>query len=226
VSGDRITLQVKERDDAERGSRNVRRLRRQGFVPGVLYGKGDTRAIVVGERDLRAALTGPSGLHAIVDVVIEGQEAAHHAILKDFQQHPVKGTVTHVDFHEVRLDQPIQTAVAVQLVGDSVGVRAGGQIQHVAYDVRIEALPSNVPEHVEADVANLDIGGVLRIEDIPAIEGVTFLDDPQTVLATCTQPRGLELPEEEEAVEGEGEPGAEAAEQPAGEAEAESAPEE
>jgi large subunit ribosomal protein L25 len=225
VSGDRITLEVRERGGAERGSRSVRRLRRDGLVPGVLYGKGQARAILVGERELRAALTGPSGLHAIVDVVIEGQSTAHHAILKDYQQHPVKGVVTHVDFHEVRLDQPIQTTVTVQLSGDSIGVRAGGQIQHVAYDMRIEALPTNVPEHVAADVSELDIGDVLRIEDLPPIDGVTFLDDPQTVLATCTQPRGLEVAEEEEVVEGEGEPGAEAAE-PAGAAEGESAPEE
>ncbi len=225
MSGDRITLEVKERGAAERGSRNVRRLRRQGLVPGVLYGKGDARAILIGERDLRAALTGPSGLHGIVDVLIEGSATPHHAILKDHQQHPVRGNVTHVDFHEVRLDQPIQTSVSVQLIGDSIGVRAGGQIQHVGYDVRIEALPTHVPDHVVVDVTDLDIGGVLRIEDLEPIDGVTFLDDPQTVLATCTQPRGMDL-EEEEAVEGEGEPGAEAAEQAAGEGDAESAPEE
>jgi len=218
-------LEVKERGDAEIGSRSVRRLRREGFVPGVLYGKGHARSIIVGERELRAALTGPSGLHAIIDVVIEGRSTPHHAILKDFQQHPVKGVVTHVDFHEVRLDQPIQTTVAVQLSGDSVGVRAGGQVQHVAYEMRIEALPTNVPEHVDVDTTELDIGGVLRIEDLPPIDGVTYLDDPATVIATCTQPRGLDLPEEEEAVEGEGEPGAETAE-PQGAAEGESASEE
>ena len=117
--------------------------------------------------------------------MIEGRCAPHHAILKDYQQHPVKGNVTHVDFHEVRLDQPIQTTVTVQLIGDSIGVRAGGQIQHVGYDMRIEALPTNVPEHVGADVSPLDIGDVLRIEDLAPIDGVTFLDDPQTVLATC-----------------------------------------
>jgi large subunit ribosomal protein L25 len=193
----------------------VRRLRRDALIPGVLYGKGKPRALVVGERELRTALTGPSGLHAIVDVVFEGQSTPHHAILKDFQQHPVKGTVTHVDFHEVRLDQPIQTTVTVQLVGDSVGVRAGGQIQHVAYDVRVEALPMNVPEHVEADVSGLEIGDVLRLEDLPVTEGVTFLDDPQTVLATCVQPRGMDVADEE-ADGDEGEAAGEADEQSSG----------
>lgn len=206
---------MQERGAETSGSRRVRRLRRDALIPGVLYGKGKPRALVVGERELRTALTGPSGLHAIVDVVFEGQSTPHHAILKDFQQHPVKGTVTHVDFHEVRLDQPIQTTVTVQLVGDSVGVRAGGQIQHVAYDVRVEALPMNVPEHVEADVSGLEIGDVLRLEDLPVTEGVTFLDDPQTVLATCVQPRGMDVADEE-ADGDEGEAAGEADEQSSG----------
>ena len=215
VSGDRFTLEVKERGEAELGSANVRRLRRAGFIPGVLYGKGhQARALVVGERELRDALTTTSGLHAIVDVVFEGQKTPHHAILKDYQQHPVQGTLTHVDFHEIRLDQPIQTTVSVQLVGESAGVRVGGQIQHVTYEVHIESLPMQVPEHIEADVSDLEIGDMLRLEELPAIEGVTFLDDPQTVLATCVQPRVIELEEEEveegEVGEGEGEEAADA----------------
>jgi ribosomal protein L25 (general stress protein Ctc) len=82
MSSERVTLQVTEREADQLGSRRVRRLRREGLVPGVLYGKGEARAIVVGERELRTALTGPSGLHAIVDVVLEGQKTPHHALLK------------------------------------------------------------------------------------------------------------------------------------------------
>lgn len=229
MSGDRLTLEVKARGDAELGSANVRRLRRAGLVPGVLYGKGQARAIAIGERELRDVLTTSAGLHAILDVVIEGQTTPHHAILKEYQRHPVKGTVTHVDFHEIRLDQPIQTTVSVQVVGEAVGVRAGGQIQQVTYDMHIESLPTNVPEHIEADVSDLDIGDALRLEQLAPIEGVTFLDDPQTVLASCIQPRVIELEEEEEAeVEGEleGEPGAEVPEEAAGEEAGESASEE
>jgi ribosomal protein L25 (general stress protein Ctc) len=76
MSTDRVVLEVKERTATQFGSRNVRRLRREGLIPGVLYGKGAARSFVVGERDLRNALTGPSGMHAIVNVVIEGQETA------------------------------------------------------------------------------------------------------------------------------------------------------
>ncbi len=215
MSEDRITLEVRERGSGELGSRNVRRLRKQGFVPGVLYGKGHARAFLVGERDLRTALSGPSGLHGIVDVLIEGQKTPHHAVLKQYQRHPIRGTVTHVDFHEVRLDQPIQATVVVHLVGEAPGSKMGGVIQTVAREVRLEALPALVPEYIEVDLSALEVGDILRLEDISAIEGVTFLDDPhETVIATCSAPRGLSEAEEAEAAALEA---AEAAEAEAGE---------
>jgi large subunit ribosomal protein L25 len=198
---------VRERGPAELGSRNARRLRREGLVPGVLYGKGgNARAIVVGERELRAALTGDSGLHAIVDVVLEGQKTPHHAVLKDFQRHPIRGTVTHVDFHEVRLDQPIQATVSVQLVGEAPGSKVGGVVQQVSREIRLEALPALIPEHLEVDLSGLEVGETLRLESISLPEGVTLLDDPhETVLATCSLPRGLTEAEEVEEGEAEGE---------------------
>jgi large subunit ribosomal protein L25 len=230
VSSDRIKLTVKERE--ELGSSESRRLRRAGWIPGVLYGKGNhPRAIAVKERELRGALTGPSGLHAVVDVVLEGQKTAHASILKDYQQDPLRGHVSHVDFQEVRLDQPIQASVTVHLVGgeDSPGVREGGVLSQPTPEISIEALPLEIPERIEADVSGLEMGDAFRLEDLPPIEGVTYLDDPhETVIASVTAPRVLELEveEEEEGVEGEleeGEAAAEgAAEEPAAEAEGES----
>jgi large subunit ribosomal protein L25 len=220
VSGERTRLDVKERATSELGSRHTRRLRKQGLIPGVLYGKGTARAIVVGERELRGALTGRSGLHAILDVVIEGQTTPHHAVLKEYQENPIRGTITHVDFHEVRLDQPIHASVAVQFVGESPGVKQGGVLQQVTRELNVEALPGNIPDHVEADLSRLEIGDSFRLEDLPPVEGVTFLDDPhETVLATCTVPRALAELEEAEAEEEEAE-GEEAAEGEEPEAEA------
>ncbi len=223
MSSERVTLQVSEREADQLGSRRVRRLRKEGLIPGVLYGKGHARAFVVGERELRAALTGTSGLHAILDVVIEGQTTPHHAVLKEYQQHPIRGTLTHVDFHEVRLDQPIQATVNIQLVGESPGAKQGGVVQQVTREIRVEALPTAIPEHIEVDMAPLEVGEILRVVDLPAIEGVTYLDDPETVLANCSMPRGiaeLEAAEAAEAEEGEeggeaaeGEPGAEASDE-------------
>ena len=213
MSSERVTLQVSEREADQLGSRRVRRLRKEGLIPGVLYGKGHARAFVVGERELRAALTGSSGLHAILDVVIEGQKTPPHAVLKEYQQHPIRGTLTHVDFHEVRLDQPIQATVNIQLVGESPGAKQGGVVQQVTREIRVEALPTAIPEHIEVDMAPLEVGEILRVVDLPAFEGVTYLDDPETVLANCSMPRGIAELEEAEAAEGEeGEEGGEAAE--------------
>jgi large subunit ribosomal protein L25 len=210
VSGDRLKLEVREREQI--GSRRAKRLRAEGLVPGVLYGKGHARAIVVPERDLRTAVTGPSGLHAILDVVIEGQKTVHPSILADYQQDPIRGTIAHIDLREVRLDQPIHATVAIQLVGEAAGVKTGGMLSLVARELHVEALPADVPEHVDVDVTHMEVGDVLRLVDLPPIENVTVLDDPQeTVIATVSVPRGFaELEEAEAAAAAEAE--AEAAE--------------
>ena len=136
MAGERVTLEVRERES--RGTRPSRRLRREGLIPGVLYGQGKPpHAISVPERDLRRALTGAGGLHAIVDVVLEGQTTPHHAVLNEYQQDPIRGRVTHVDFHEVRLDRPIQAQVSVQLLGEPAGVDQGGVLSQVTREVNV-----------------------------------------------------------------------------------------
>lgn len=198
MSGDRLKLAVREREDL--GSRPSRRLRAQGLIPGVLYGKGHSRAIVVPERDLRTAMTGPSGLHAILDVVIEGQSTVHPSILAEYEQDPIRGTISHIDLREIRLDQAIHATVVVHLVGEAAGVKTGGVLSLIARELQVEALPANVPEHVDVDVSNLEVGDVLRLADIQAIDNVTFLDDPhETVIATVSLPRGYAEIEEAEA---------------------------
>lgn len=206
-----MKLEVREREDL--GSRPSRRLRAQGLIPGVLYGKGHSRAIVVPERDLRTAMTGSSGLHAILDIVIEGQTTVHPSILAEYEQDPIRGTISHIDLREIRLDQAIHATVVVQLVGESVGVKTGGVLSLIARELQVEALPANVPEHIDVDIADLEVGDVLRLADIPAIENVTFLDDPhETVIATVSVPRGYAELEEAEALAAEEAAAAEGAE--------------
>jgi len=208
MAGERVKLEVRKRD--RRGSADARRLRKEGLIPGVLYGKGkQPYAICVAERELRRVLTGSGGLNAILDVVLEGQQTTHASILKDYQQDPLRGHISHVDFHEVRLDQPIQAVVNIQLVGEPAGAKEGGVLSQVQREINVEALPMEIPEHIDLDVSNMAIGDTLRIADLGAIEGVTFLDDPEeTVLATVGLPTREVEPEEvteegEEVPEGE-----------------------
>src|SRR5438034_9094471 len=203
MAGERIRLEVQKREP--RGSADARRLRREGLIPGVLYGKDKpSYAICVPERELGRALTGSGGLHAILDVVLDGQSATHASILKDYQQDPVRGHISHVDFHEVRLDQPIQASVTVQLVGEPAGAKEGGVLSQVQREINVEALPMEIPEHIDLDVSGMAIGDTLRLADLAAIEGVTYLDNPdETVLATVTLPTREVEPEPEELPEGE-----------------------
>jgi large subunit ribosomal protein L25 len=196
MAGERIRLEVQERD--RRGTRESRRLRRDGLIPGVLYGRGHKpHPICVQERELRRVLTGSAGLHAILDVVLSGQKTTHASILKDYQVDPLRGKIEHFDLQEVRLDEPIQTSVVVELVGESVGAKAGGVLSQVSREIRVEALPLEVPERIELDVSEMEIGDTLRLSDLPARDGVTYLDDPETVLATVTVPTKVEEPEPE-----------------------------
>jgi large subunit ribosomal protein L25 len=202
VAGERVKLQVVERES--RGTREVRRLRKQGLIPGVLYGRGkEPHAFSVPERELRRALTGGAGLHAILDVTVDSQKTTRPSILKQYQQDPIKGTLTHIDLQEVRLDEAIQARVVVELIGEPVGVTEGGVLSQVVREITVEALPLEVPEHLDLDVTRMAIGDTLRLVDLPVQEGVVFLDDPEeTVLATVTMPTRFVEPEPEE-VEGE-----------------------
>ena len=218
MAGERVKLEVQERE--RRGSADARRLRKAGLIPGVLYGSGKTsHAISVRERDLRRVLTGQGGLHAILDVVLAGQKTTHASILKDYQQDPIRGHISHVDLQEVRLDRPIQASVNVQLVGEPAGVKEGGVLSQVQREINVEALPMEIPEHIDLDVTAMAIGDTLRLADLAPLDGVTYLDDAEeTVLATVTMPTREVEPEPEEGEEGEVAEGEEAPEGAEGEA--------
>jgi len=202
MAGERTTLTVEARERL--GSRETRRLRKQGKVPGVLYGGGEPVAICVDERELRRALTGAAGLHSILDVQIDGKGSTHASILKDYQVDKVRGGVVHVDLQEVPLDQTITASVSVHLLGgeDAPGVREGGVLSQPLRELQVEALPLEVPEHIDLDVSRMATGDTLRISDVPVPEGVKLLDDPEMVVATVTAPT-REVVEEEELAEGE-----------------------
>jgi large subunit ribosomal protein L25 len=194
VAGERVKIVVRERES--RGSADTRRLRKQGLIPGVLYGRGEPKAFTVEERELRSALTGDAGLHAILDVTIEGASASHASVVKDYQQDVVRGGITHIDLHEVRLDRPIQSTVTLQLVGEAAGSSEGGVLTQSLNELNVEALPLEMPPTIELDVSALHVGDSLRVSDITVPEGVTLLDDPNLDVASVTLPTRVEEPEE------------------------------
>jgi large subunit ribosomal protein L25 len=200
MAAERVKLEVKPRENG--GSPAARRLRAEGAIPGVLYGSGKpAQPFSVGERELRRVLTGSHGLHAIIDVVVEGIQKPHHAVLKEYQVHPVKNRLLHVDLQEVRLDQLINAQVVVELIGEAQGVTEGGVLQQALREVNVEALPMDIPDRLELDVTALNIGDNVRVSDLRPIENVAYLDDPETTIASVipptVEPEEPEEPEEE-----------------------------
>jgi large subunit ribosomal protein L25 len=222
MAGQNATLPAARRDAD--GSRQARRLRRSGQIPGVVYGGGeDPVTLQIEVLTLRRVLA-----HAgqIVDLDLEGSTVP--VLLKDTQRHPVTGEPVHVDLLRVRMDVAIQTTVVVELEGvdDAPGVKEGGVMEQVNREITVEALPGDIPDNLTLDVSGMNVNDTLTLADLTPPAGVTLIDDPETVLATCTPPR-LEIEPEEEIEEetelvGEGEEPAEGAEAPAEAAEGES----
>src|SRR5438045_570804 len=218
-----VKLEARSREG--RGGKDARELRAAGEIPGVVYtsrsGSEGATPICVTARDLRTAVSGPGGTHAIIDLTLDGGGKTHSVVIKDMQLDPVRDRVIHIDFHEVRLDQPINTVVRVVLEGTPAGVGMGGVLSQPTHELHISVLPTAIPEEIAVDVSALEIGGSLRLADIPPVEGVTFLDDPEgTALATVSAPISEEELEAAAAeVAGEGEEAAEAAAEEGAEAE-------
>ncbi len=199
------------------GSRSSRRLRAEELVPGVVYGGGaEARAFQAGEREIRAVLAGGQ---ALFDLELEGSKAVP-VVVKEQQLHPVRGNLQHIDLQEVKLDEAIQAEVAIELEGAETapGVKEGGVLEHVTREITVEALPTEIPERLVADVSEMQINDTVTLSAIAAPEGVKFVADDldEVTIATLSPPRVEEEPEP--AVEEEAELVGEEGEAPAAEA--------
>ena len=196
MASDRATLSVQPREQF--GSRTTRRLRRDGLVPGVIYGGGsEARPFQVGERDARNVLVHGG---ALIDLEFDGSGTTP-VVVKEQQRDPVRGLLIHLDLLEVKLDEEIEAEVPIELLGaeDAPGVKEGGVLEHVTHQITIEALPTAIPESIPADVSGMSIGDTLQLSAVIAPEGVQFaVDDPNEVtIATLSPPRVEEEPEPE-----------------------------
>jgi large subunit ribosomal protein L25 len=182
---DHTKLEVATRSD--QGSRAMRRLRRTGLVPGVIYGgTGEAVAFEVDARILRNTL---AHAHAVIDVTVDG--SAETVIVKELQRHPVRGEILHADLLRVRMDQAIQTTVTLEVTGaeDSPGVDEGGVFSQETRELTIEALPGDIPDSITLDVSGMQMNETIGLDAVTAPSGVKLIDDPETtVIATITPP--------------------------------------
>lgn len=191
-----VTLQAETGRNT--GSRPSRRLRRRGMVPATLYGQGaEAVSVAVNARDLRNALATDAGINVLIGLVV-GEET-HTSLARQLQRHPTREDILHLDFVKISLTDRVEAAIAVELIGEPAGVREmGGIIETVTNTVGVQTLVTAIPESIQVDISGLEVGDLIRVADLPELEGVEYLDDPDLPIVVIHLPS---LVEEEEPVD-------------------------
>jgi len=219
-------LQADKREDTGKGV--ARKLRAAGRVPGVLYGQGtDPVALSVDAREMFRVLQSGAGANALVDLVVDGTD--HLAMAREIQRDHIHNKLIHIDFLAVSRTQTITASVPVNETGEAAGVKEGGVVEHHLREVTVECFPQDVPDQIEVDITDIELGGMVHVSDLTAPDGVVIVTSPEDAVLSIITPAvlrveaDLSVPGEEgvEAVpvEEEGEPLAEGEEAPAAEPE-------
>lgn len=185
-----VTLQAETGRNT--GSRPSRRLRRRGMVPATLYGQGaEAVSVAVNARDLRNALATDAGINVLIGLVV-GEET-HTSLARQLQRHPTREDILHLDFVKISLTDRVEAAIAVELIGEPAGVREmGGIIETVTNTVSVQTLVTAIPESIQVDISGLEVGDLIRVADLPELEGVEYLDDPDLPIVVIHLPSLVE----------------------------------
>ncbi len=213
-------VSLRARTGRSPGSRSSRRIRREGFTPAVVYGTGlDPILVAVDSHDLHVALHTDAGSNAIISLEIEGGDTVT-TMARVIERHPFRNEYRHVDFVKVDLTQTVHADVAIHFEGTPIGVEEGGVFSPARTHVQVDVLPTDIPPFIELDISAVELGSSLRVADLPEIEGLVYLDDPESVVMSITAPAAeiVEEPEIDEEAEAEAEEGEEPTEGDAEEA--------
>ena len=198
-----IKLSAKKRD--LQGSSNARRMRRDGWLPGVIYGGADApSAVAIGLHEFEVMLHHHASESMVFSLDVEGSEVS--VLLKEVQRHPVTGDLLHFDLQKMEADTAIRVEVTLELVGESAGVKEGGNLEHVMHSVEIECLPADLPETLEVDVSEMVIGDVLHVSDLKVADSLRILADVDAIVASVTAPKAEEEEADDEAAPSSEEP--------------------
>ncbi|MGH7148839.1 MAG: 50S ribosomal protein L25 [Nitrospiraceae bacterium] len=185
----KFDLAVTVREKAGKGA--ARQLRREGKVPGVLYGQGECLLLTIEPDSLVKILKAQAGGAALVSLTLAGAKSKPNrtALLRDFQVDPVEGNVLHADLFEISMNKPIRVKVPVHLTGGMpAGVKEGGILHHNMRELHIECLPAVMPDFIEVDASGLAIAQGLHLKDVAPREGVRYLDDPEQMVVSVAAP--------------------------------------
>ena len=173
-------LEVERREKAGKGV--ARQLRRQGKIPGVLYGGGKSQFLALEHNKARRLVLSQVGHTGLLTVRMPG-ESEKVAVLKDHQLDPITGAILHIDLFEVSMEKSIRVKVPVSIVGAApVGVKEGGILHQPLRELHIECLPGLIPDHIEVTGENLGVGQGIHVKEVEAPEGVKILDDPELMV--------------------------------------------
>ncbi len=200
---DQVSLSAEPRQGS--GTRPSRRLRAEGGVPGVLYGRGlDSTPLTVDRRDLYAALHTEAGTNALINLEVGADK--YLTVARELQRHPVRGDIIHLDFIRIVLDEKITAEVGIDYMGEPEGAKEGGILETIRTSVTISALPTDIPASIHLDISALEVGDTLSAADLPVIEGVEYLEDSEAPLVNVIIPRILEVEAPEVELDEEGMP--------------------
>jgi large subunit ribosomal protein L25 len=187
------------------GNSPARELRRSGLIPAVLYGPQTEPVLLsVSVKDLEQIFKKGNVGSMILNLVIQnGQQVTKPAMIKELQSHPVSGNFIHIDFYEIDMNRKINVMIPVVTVGKSKGVEEGGLLQIVRRELEVLCLPGDIPEAIEIDITDLDVGDSIHMEEIPLGENIELLSDANFTVVTIVSPKVEEAAgEEEEGLEG------------------------
>jgi large subunit ribosomal protein L25 len=165
---------------------NPNHTRREGKIPAVIYGRAVTsQSVAISGRDLQRVLEG--GANQLIDLAVDGQTTT--VMIKAVQRHPLRGNVTHVDFHAIALDEPINANVPVAILGEETVTEVGGIVQHQLREIEVACLPGAVPGHLDVDITGLHIGEHISAGQVALPPGVRLVTEANEVVVTIVAPR-------------------------------------
>ncbi|MEW6457721.1 MAG: 50S ribosomal protein L25 [Bacillota bacterium] len=197
-------VDLKARPRAGRGKGYRNRLKQNGLIPAVIYGKEVGSLLLEVETRAVQDILAKTGRNALIQLRVEpekGRAKRYDAIIKDVHMHPYRNEFFHVDFHQISLKDELTTSVNLKLTGSAPGVTAGGRLEQLIRQVEVSCLPRNIPDHIEVDVSGLGIGDAIHVSDLKAPEGVKFETDGDVTVVTLIAPHREEEKAPEEAGE-------------------------
>ncbi|MBT1280293.1 50S ribosomal protein L25/general stress protein Ctc [Thermoanaerobacter sp. CM-CNRG TB177] len=180
------------------GKNSARRLKKQGYIPGILYGKDMTENIPLAvEYNKFQRLLQQHGRNVLFNVIVDG--STHNAVVKEIQEDTLKGKIIHIDFQRVSMHEEIEATVPLKFEGIGLIESKGGIVQHQLWELTVESLPDKIPQEIVVDLSKLEIGDTLFVKDIQVPEGVKVIDDPDEIVVSVLAPRESEEEAEEAA---------------------------